>query len=580
MTSVSVMAVKVVASAAQFPAEPAAVAITWLVTASFVVMGVLLLRTSVPAVNGWACILVAATTIPGDFNSLAWQGTDLSLIGFVLEPTYLAAASALVLRYPRASLARAERALVATLFMVVPISRIGAAVTYGRLRDGYYRGLPPPLMGQDAGWHDLAFVRLGRGTTAVLLVTVAVILLARARDSRGLARQAQAPLTVIGVLCSLSAAVDQLVWVIATPAAMALPAALVRNLTAAFIPVALLADLLRRRAAAAAVSERILTASTSGHIAQLELALRSVFVDHSVTLELPDGRGGWLDTKSHPVLPRLPGPRQQEAQVHLDNGELVMRIMLDPRTVQDDGLIALAVEAVKVGAESTRLRTELLAALSEVGDSRTRIVEASLVERRRVERDLHDGAQQQFLAVAAALAQTDLVSDSDIRAVVNQARSGLSEALQELRALARGIHPASLSQGGLIAALPTLCARAPFSVRLDLDADLEGVPETQQAAAYFVVAELLTNAARHSGATDASVEVKTSSGVLHVSVCDNGAGGARFVSGGGLSGLRDRVHALGGALTLESSPDRLVPGQAAGTAGRVTLPIQIKELPP
>ncbi|MEP7370280.1 MAG: histidine kinase [Dermatophilaceae bacterium] len=583
MTGSAVMALKVAASFVQFFGEPAAVAITWLVTASFVVVGVLLLRTSVPAVNGWACILVAAATIPGDLNSRAWAGSNWSFFGFVGEPVYLAAASALVLRYPQARMSRLARGLVVALFAVVPVGRLGAALTSGLLRDGYYRGQSGFGAVTYPGWHDLFFVRVGRGMTAALLVVVAVLLLARLRRSRGLARQAQAPVAVIGVLCSLAAAVDQMVWVVATPTAMGLPAALVRNLTAAFIPVALLADLLRRRAAGAAVSERILTSATSGSVAELQQALRDVFVDGSVALELPDGRGGWLDSENHPARPALARSPRREVLVHLASGELVMRIMFDPRTVQDEALVTSAVDAVKVGAESTRMRAELLAALSEVGKSRARIVEASLAERRRVERDLHDGAQQQFLAVAATLAQADLIPDSDIRGVVSQARSGLSDALTELRALARGIHPAALSQGGLAAALPTLCARAPFPVDLDLDLTVADVPDTLQAAGYFVIAELLTNAARHSAASRASVNLSVSDGVLHVVVSDDGTGGARFTPGGGLSGLRDRVHALGGTLTL--SPGSAVSmgstGSAqpiTGTTGRATLPVHTQEM--
>ena len=468
MTGIAVIAAKVSASAVQLPGQAAAVAITWLVTAAFVIVGVLLLRTDVPAVNGWACIVVALSTVPGDLNDPAYEGGPLSGLGFILEPTYLAAVAGLVLLYPRAALTRSARRLVLALLVVGLVSRVGAAFTVGGLRDGFYREIPWPTIAATEQVHDLAFVRVGRGITAALLIAVAVILAVRLRRLRGLARQAQAPMAVIGIICSMAAAADQLVWVIATPTAMALPGALVRNMSAALIPVALMADLLRRRAARAAVSERILHAAASGHPDDLQQALRDVFVDPSVTVEFPDGRGGWLNADHQPVLLGSSLAPRQEADVYFDTGELAMRIGYDPRTVQDDRLVTLAVDTVRLGADATRLRAELMSALTEVGNSRTRIVEASLAERRKVERDLHDGAQQQFLAVAATLAQADLVDDSDVRIVVDQARSTLSGALQELRALARGIHPAALSQGGLEAALPALVQRAPFPVTLTM----------------------------------------------------------------------------------------------------------------
>ena len=349
----------------------------------------------------------------------------------------------------------------------------------------------------------------------------------RLRRAHGLSRQSQAPLVVIGMVCALAAAADQLVWAIGTPEVRQLPGALARNLSAALVPVALMADLLRRRSAAADVSHRILTAALTGGAAEVQQSIRTVFVDRSATVELPDGRGGWLDTNARPVPPAVEGTRRYEA-LTLDDGSPLLRIGLDPRAVQDESLISTAVEAVRIGTHNTRLRAELLAAMSELGNSRERIVEAGLAERRRVERNLHDGAQQQLLAVAATLAQTDYVADDEVRGVVSRARATLSDALAELRALARGIHPPALSQGGLPIALPALCERAPWPVELRVDPETRDLPDAIEAATYFVIAEALTNAVRHASAHKATVEVHLDGPAVRINVADDGQGGARI----------------------------------------------------
>jgi signal transduction histidine kinase len=242
-----------------------------------------------------------------------------------------------------------------------------------------------------------------------------------------------------------------------------------------------------------------------------------------------------------------------------------VRIDVDVRAIADESLLMTAMGAVRVGVHNTRLRADLLEAMSELHDSRLRITEAGLVERRRVERNLHDGAQQQFLAVAATLAQTDLVGDEEVREIVATARATLLEALAELRALARGIHPAALSQGGLTAALPSLCERAPWPVALRVAPDVERLPDAVETAAYFLVAEVLANADRHSQAARVTVELEREGDLLHICVSDDGIGGARIVARGGLAGLDDRVRALGGTLKVGD--------RHPGTIVRAALPI-------
>jgi signal transduction histidine kinase len=197
-----------------------------------------------------------------------------------------------------------------------------------------------------------------------------------------------------------------------------------------------------------------------------------------------------------------------------------------------------------------------------------RIIDAADAERRRIERDLHDGAQQRMVAVAVTLglAEGQLASDPSRAArLIAQAREEAQLAVKELRELARGIHPALLSDRGLGAALEALASRAPIPVTVS------GVPEAPlrqpvEAAAYFVTAEALTNVAKYARASEASVELATEDDCLRVSVRDDGVGGADPSTGSGLRGLCDRVEALDGRLEIESPP-------GSGTTLTVKLPL-------
>ncbi|WSG13342.1 sensor domain-containing protein [Nonomuraea sp. NBC_01738] len=195
------------------------------------------------------------------------------------------------------------------------------------------------------------------------------------------------------------------------------------------------------------------------------------------------------------------------------------------------------------GSEEERLRA-----------SRARGIDAAEAERRRIERDLHDGAQHLLLSVAMDLgrAQTKLESDpEEVRNLISQAHTGTKAAIAELRDLARGIHPAILTDRGLDAALSALTARAPVRVDLSVDLD-ERPPAAVESIAYFVVAEALSNMAKHSAATEASVRVNRQDQVVSVEVWDNGVGGAVMTPGGGLAGLADRCATIDGFLVLHS----------------------------
>jgi signal transduction histidine kinase len=216
-----------------------------------------------------------------------------------------------------------------------------------------------------------------------------------------------------------------------------------------------------------------------------------------------------------------------------------------------------------------RRARRLRARVDDLHDARQRIIAAADAERRRIERDLHDGAQQRLVAVALTLrlAESQLQSDPAAAApLIAKAREEAQLAIKELRDLAHGIHPAVLSERGLRAALEALATRSPVPV------EITGVPAAPidravEAAAYFVTAEALTNVAKYARASEASVRLSVDDGRLRLEVCDDGCGGADLANGSGLRGLRDRVDALDGEFELDSPA-------GLGTTVRVEIPLR------
>ena len=252
----------------------------------------------------------------------------------------------------------------------------------------------------------------------------------------------------------------------------------------------------------------------------------------------------------------------------------VLERRIETEAVRADGTcfpVELTITRIDVPGRPTftgQLRdiTERRAAEAELRASRTRIVNAGDSARRRLERDLHDGAQQQLVSVAVNLqVARDLIElePNGARQVLDEARADLADALAELRELARGIHPAVLTDGGLAPALRSLAKRSATPAVVVSVPDQRLASELE-AAAYFISAEALTNAARHAHAHSIEIRVALQDKMLSVEVGDDGIGGARE-SGGGLSGLHDRVAALDGRLTVKSTP-------GAGTILRAELP--------
>jgi signal transduction histidine kinase len=296
-------------------------------------------------------------------------------------------------------------------------------------------------------------------------------------------------------------------------------------------------------------------------------ALRRALGDPSLELAFrqPDGED-YVDADGRPVTLPGPGGVRSFAPVNAD-GEAVAAIVFDAMLVDDPQLVEAVSTTAALAIEKHKLDAELRAKLEELRASRERIVEAASDERRRLERNLHDGAQQRLVSLALELrmARDRLGSDTQEAGEMLDAAAGeLEVALGELRELARGIHPAILSDRGLGAALESLAARTPFEVEIEA-VPSDRLPENVELAAYLLVSEALANSIKHARANRATVNVTQDNGRVTVEIADDGVGGADPAKGSGLRGLVDRVSALGGSFECDSQPGH-------GTSVRASIP--------
>jgi len=230
-------------------------------------------------------------------------------------------------------------------------------------------------------------------------------------------------------------------------------------------------------------------------------------------------------------------------------------IVHDAALLDDPGLVASVAGALRLAVENDRLHAEVATQLDEVRASRARVVAAGDAERKRLERDLHDGAQQRLvsLTLALRLARTKLGADGDpdVALSLDQASGEAKAALAELRELARGIHPQILTEAGLEAALQALADRSPLDVSLESGTS-ERFSAAVEGAAYFVVSEALANVAKYAHASHALVRTGWRDDGLTIEIADDGVGGADPARGSGLRGLADRLAAVDGTLEITS----------------------------
>ena len=337
----------------------------------------------------------------------------------------------------------------------------------------------------------------------------------------------------------------------------------VAGLAFAAIPVAFLVGLLRTRLQRAGVAGLVVELGAVSRPHDVRDAIARALSDPSVELAfwLPEEQR-YVDSDGSPLEPAAREGRAVTVLEH--DGRRVAALVHDLVLLDEPELLEAVGAAASLALENARLQAELSAQLAEVRASRARIVEAGDAERRRLERDLHDGAQQRLLGIRLALqlARGRIDDKQGVDELLAEADTEVVGALDELRTLARGIHPPILTDEGLGPALAALARRASVPVRLDVTP--ERLPERVEATAYFVASEALANVAKHAHASHASLAIGRANGSVSVEVSDDGVGGAD-VGGAGLRGLRDRVEALDGSLSVETA-------HGVGTRVRAVIP--------
>jgi signal transduction histidine kinase len=388
--------------------------------------------------------------------------------------------------------------------------------------------------------------------TAFALVAIALALVARRlRTASPPMRRALLPVLASGalvlVLVGASVVANENSWPAAEQLVLAQIAAY------GLVPYAFLAGLFRSRLARASVAdlvvqlgERVAPGSLCDSIAR---ALGDASLE--VAYWLPES-ASYADASGQPVS--LPADGGDRAVTPVERGGVrVAALIHDPGLGEDPELLQAVVAAAGLALENERLQAELRAKLEELRASRSRIVQAGDSERRRLERNLHDGAQQRLLALSFSLGLAESQPPDGSPSAAKLARDAKQEvvqAIEELRELARGIHPTILTDRGLAVALQSVAARSPMPVALSIDP--ERLPEPIETAAYYVVSEAIANATKHANAKRIDVTIARRDGQVVIEVADDGVGGASARTGSGLRGLVDRVEALDGTLFVTS----------------------------
>lgn len=490
-------------------------------------------------------------------------------IGFAFENLYVAPAVHLLLAYPSGRLQDGiDRALVTFTYAVVtlgflPVALFVSSEAYGctGCPENVFLVEDNPSFGQS--WLDLLSV-LG----VAVPLAVALRLFQRWRRASRPLRRTVTPVFLAGAALMLTLA-TLLTLALLGGSMELIDAVFYASLPAlALVPYLFLAGLARGRMLRGRGLGRLVRYLGAGlGRGELRAALAEALGDPSVELAywLPDSRQ-YVDAEGRPV--ELPEPDSGRSVTEVDReGRRIAAIVHDPTLLDDPERVREAGAAAALALENERLEAELRAKVEEVRASRSRLVEVGWRQRRRLERDLHDGAQQRLVSLALTLrmARDRLGPDSrDAAVLLDRSRDELELALSELRELARGIHPAVLADRGLDAAVAMLADRAPLPVEVR-QVPAERLPEHIELTAYFVISEALTNISKYAAASRAWVSVTQTNGRLLLEVGDDGVGGADVARGTGLRGLADRLDAIEGRLYIESEPGR-------GTTVRATMP--------
>ena len=487
--------------------------------------------------------------------------SPLYTTGLFFRPLFIAVLGHLLLAFPSGRLeSRLSRALIVAAYLDTIVVN-GASVVFQAPEPGVEN---LALIEPNAAVSE-AIRNTARGIGVVLILTSLGVLARRWRGATPPWRRAVAPVLWWGAAAAALGALRLLNDGLGKPLGRV---ELAFFLVLATVPLALELGLLRSRLARGAVAELIVELGQTRAPGKLREALARALHDPSLTLAywLPEQQR-YVDLAGQPVeLPREDDSRVATTLVERE-GRRVAAVVHDASLREDPELVEAVCAAAGLALENERLQAELRANLDELRASRVRLVEAADVERRRLERDLHDGTQQRLVSISMALglAASKLGSDPEgARRILDETRKTLGTALEELRELSQGIHPGILTERGLGPALQELTYVAPVPIELTVPLE-ERLPEPVEAAVYYLVAEALANVAKYSSATLVSVNVDRRNGQAVVEVSDDGVGGADPARGSGLRGLADRVEALGGAFVVESP-------QGKGTRLRAEIP--------
>ena len=470
-------------------------------------------------------------------NPVAWT------IGNVTEGVYGAALAHLGLAWPTGRLrSRFECGVVVADYVQNIAFNTAATMFWNPAFSGCNASCPANVLligdGSRSAWNTLNTIE---GFVGFVITGIVLTLIVRHwRSARGWSRRAMVPLLWIGAAVGAEAILTgSLFHFSATVTYALLPLVLLAG------PALFVISTVRARTAGGALGTAIVDLEPGASPGQLRDALARALGDSTLQLAFRQPAGaGHLDTSGRAVDADRP-----------DNGRAVVPIAGSDGAVlvYDEGLelepqlVKLTAAAASMALEHARLQAEVQAQLEQVRASRARIVEAGDAERRRLERDLHDGAQQRLVTLSLALGMARdraAGADPELEALITSAGKEAREALTELRELARGIHPAVLTETGLTGAVQALVERSPVATTITAVPDGR-FPAAVEATAYFVVSEALANVAKHAMADGAQVTIRRRPGRLVVEVSDDGAGGARAEGGSGLRGLADRVASVG-----------------------------------
>ncbi len=338
-------------------------------------------------------------------------------------------------------------------------------------------------------------------------------------------------------------------WVIATDASTSTLGTIDRGV-AVSLPLGVVAGIVWSRLRRPEASELVVELRTEAAASMRERLARALG-DPTLDVAYRLGDGRYVDATGRPI--ELPQRADRAVTAVIAGGEEIAALVHDPALLDEPALVESVRATAGLVLENERLAAEVRSQLAEVRASRGRIVAAADAERRRIERNLHDGAQQRLVTLSVALGLEVARADAAATAVLSRAQDEVEQAIAELRELARGIHPTLLRDEGLEAAVEALARRTPLPVTVRSTVR-DRLPNPVELAAYFVAAEALTNVVKHASASEASVLLEREPEALRVTVRDDGVGGASITADSGLAGLRDRLEALDATLVIESEP--------------------------